>query len=199
MFTSRAEYRLSLRSDNADQRLTGRGMELGCVSAQRVTAFRRKCEQLAAARARLESLSASPTVLNALGFAVNRDGVPRSAFQLLAYPEVTLERLARVWPVLRGLSRDIAEQVEIEARYIGYLDRQESDIRAFRRDETLELPAQLNYEEVGGLSNELREKLARTRPPTLGAATRIAGITPAALTALLRHVRRAGERDRPAV
>jgi tRNA uridine 5-carboxymethylaminomethyl modification enzyme len=198
MFTSRAEYRLSLRADNADQRLTGRGMALGCVSTGRAEAFGRKLAGLAVARVRLESLRASPSVLYGLGFAVNRDGVARSALQLLAYPDVSLERLGRVWPELRGLPPDIAEQIEIEARYAGYLDRQEADIHAFRRDETLELPRELDYATVGGLSNELREKLSQTNPATLGAAARIPGITPAALTALLRYVRRSEGRHRSA-
>jgi tRNA uridine 5-carboxymethylaminomethyl modification enzyme len=190
MFTSRAEYRLTLRADNADQRLTARGIEVGCVSPLRATAFRAKTEALAAARARLQARVASPSALISHGFSVNLDGEPRSAFQMLAYPGVDVKRLASVWPDLAEIPTPVAEQVEIEARYAGYLDRQEADIRAFRKDESLALPAGLDYRAVGSLSAEIREKLTRIRPETLGAASRIPGVTPAALTALLRYVQR---------
>ena len=190
MFTSRAEYRLSLRADNADQRLTGRGIALGCVSPMRARAFSDKHAALKAARAQLAALGATPGRLKSLGFAVNQDGEWRSAAQLLAYPGVDMARLAATWPELAGLAPEIVLQMETEARYAGYLARQEADIRAFRRDEALALPVELDFGRIGGLTTELREKLAAAQPATLGAASRIPGMTPAALTALLRHVRR---------
>jgi tRNA uridine 5-carboxymethylaminomethyl modification enzyme len=190
MFTSRAEYRLVLRADNADQRLTARGMAIGCVGAERTGHFQAKTAALAAGRALARRLQASPTELARQGLAVNRDGVRRTAAELLGYPGIDMAILARIWPELGGLRADVAEQLEIDGRYAGYLQRQEADIRAFRRDESLELPATLDFSEIGGLSAEIRAKLTAVRPTTLGAAARISGVTPAALTALLRHVRR---------
>ena len=190
MFTSRAEYRLVMRADNADQRLTPLGLKLGCVGTAREQAFAAKMAELAAARALVERLKLSPTALNAKGLTVNEDGVPRSANDLLAHPELDLTRLAAVWPELRAISPEIGEQIEIDARYSGYLARQEAEIRAFRKDEALILPANLDYAAVGALSHEIRTKLTAARPATLGAAARISGVTPAALVALLRHVQR---------
>src|SRR5262249_14328102 len=188
-FTSRAEYRLRLRADNADQRLTPRGQAWGCVSARRSAALAAKRAALDAARAELARLGASPTELKAAGFAVAQDGVRRSALELLGHPGIDLAALARLWPTLQELRPDVAEQLEIDGRYAGYLDRQEADILAFRRDEALRLPADLDFAAIGGLSAECRGKLAAIRPATLGQAGRIPGVTPAALTALLRHVR----------
>ena len=190
MFTSRAEYRLTLRADNADQRLTPKGLAVGCVAAERAARYRAKAAALEAGRALVRRLSATPTQLQRRGIPVNLDGVPRSAAALLAYPDFDLARLAGMWPDLAGLRPDVAEQLEIEARYAGYLERQEADIRAFRRDESLELPEDIDYAAIGSLSTEVRSKLERARPATLGAAARISGVTPAAITALLRHVRR---------
>jgi tRNA uridine 5-carboxymethylaminomethyl modification enzyme len=190
MFTSRAEYRLTLRADNADQRLTPRGLALGCVGAARRRAFAGKTAALQAGRVLMQGLAATPAALKNAGLAVNQDGVRRSAFDLLGYPTVTWDDLARLWPELKELRRDVAEQLEIEGRYAGYLDRQEADIAAFRRDEDLALPAGLDYDAVGSLSNEIRGKLKAARPANLGAAARIPGVTPAALTALLAHVKR---------
>jgi tRNA uridine 5-carboxymethylaminomethyl modification enzyme len=190
MFTSRAEYRLTLRADNADQRLTGRGIAVGCVSNARSTVFEAKMRCLSQAKTLMARLSATPSVLNARGFAVNRDGESRTALQMLGYPGVNVDRLAEIWPELATVPRLVAEQLEIEARYVGYLERQDADIRAFRRDELLALPENLDYAAIGSLSTEIREKLTKVRPETLGAASRIPGITPAALTALLRYVRR---------
>jgi tRNA uridine 5-carboxymethylaminomethyl modification enzyme len=194
MFTSRAEYRLVLRADNADQRLTPIGIQVGCVSAERAAVFGAKSEALALARALVQRLRLSPSALRDRGIAVNADGVPRTAAELLAYPGIDLPRLTAIWPELAAVSPEIAEQLEIEARYAGYLERQEADIRAFRKDEALELPSDLDYRAVGSLSAEVRSKLQETKPATLGAAARISGVTPAALVALLKYVRRRGSR-----
>ena len=190
MFTSRAEYRLVLRADNADQRLTPKGLALGAIGPERRAAWAAKAAALAAARGLVGSLKASPTALARHGLAVNRDGVARSAADLLALPGVDLARLAAIWPELGGLAPAIVEQVETDALYRGYLDRQDADIRAYRADEQLGLPADLDYAAMTALSIEVRTKLAAHRPATLGAAARISGVTPAALTVLLRHVRR---------
>jgi len=190
MFTSRAEYRLKLRADNADLRLTDKGIATGCVGSERATAFTAKKDALAQARAHLDSLVATPTALAARGYKINQDGVRRSGFDLLSYQEIGWWQLQDLWPELEGVRSDVREQLEIEGRYAGYMARQEADIRAFRKDEALTLPESLDYAEIGGLSNEARQKLATSRPQTLGAAARIPGVTPAAVTALLRHVQR---------
>jgi tRNA uridine 5-carboxymethylaminomethyl modification enzyme len=190
MFTSRAEYRLTLRADNADQRLTPIGIKLGCVTSGRAAAFAEKRRELEDARHLIRRLCLSPSALRARGLTVNADGVLRSAAELLGYPGLTMAALSAIWPELRKLREEIVEQLETEARYAGYISRQESDIRAFRRDEALRLPQDLDYDAVGSLSSEIRHKLRVARPETLGAAARISGVTPAALVALLRHVRR---------
>ncbi len=190
MFTSRAEYRLLLRADNADQRLTDRGLAVGVVGAERQAHWQAKKQALAAARDLATSLAATPNELARHGIHVNRDGVRRTALDLLRYPDIDLARLSTVWPELAALPADIAEQVEIDGKYAGYLDRQEADIRAFRRDEDLALPADLDPDRIAALSAEIRQKLKTVRPATLGAAARIPGMTPAALTALLRYVKR---------
>jgi len=190
MFTSRAEYRLSLRADNADQRLTGRGVAIGCVGPKRRKAFAAKTEALEAARIRMAGLSATPNQLKNLGLVINQDGVRRNAVELLAYPDIAWERLTGIWPELQGLAPEIAEQMEIDGRYSGYLKRQAADVVAFRRDEDLSLSPDLDYDRVASLSTEVRQKLKTVRPATLGAAGRIQGVTPAALVALLRHVKR---------
>ena len=190
MFTSRAEYRLALRADNADQRLTPKGTALGLIGRARRDAFAAKLADLDAARALLDGLAATPNELQAHGIAVNKDGVRRSARALLAYPHVDTAALTAVWPKLSALKPDIAEQLEIDARYSGYLERQEADVRAFRRDESLAIPGDLDFRSLPGLSAEVCGKLEQARPATLAAAARISGVTPAALTALLGHVRR---------
>jgi tRNA uridine 5-carboxymethylaminomethyl modification enzyme len=193
MFTSRAEYRLRLRADNADQRLTPRGIALGCVAPERQRRFEVKRAALEAARSLVQRLGSSPNALRAAGLTVNLDGSWRSAADLLRYPGIDLARLAAIWPELAALPPQIAQQIEIDARYTGYLGRQEADIEAFRRDEALTLPPELDYGSIGGLSIEMRERLGRAGPRTLGQAARVAGVTPAALTALLRHVRKPGK------
>ncbi len=190
MFTSRAEYRLTLRADNADQRLTPLGLAAGCVGSARARAFGAKQTALAAAVRTAEARAASPNELARHGIAVNQDGVRRSALTLLANPAITLDDLASVWPEITGWSAEIREQIEIMGRYSGYMDRQEADIRSYRRDDSLALPLDLDYAAVGGLSTEIRQKLSLARPATLGAAARISGVTPAAVTALLGYVRR---------
>lgn len=197
MFTSRAEYRLLLRADNADLRLTRKGIDVGCVGPARTRAFSSKEAAMARARSLLTRLQLTPGQALSRGLAVNQDGVARTAADLLAYPGIDLARLSGVWPELGDFDPGVAEQVEIEALYRGYLTRQESDIRAFRRDEALALPDDLDYGGISGLSTEVREKLAATRPETFGAAARISGVTPASLTALLVHVRRRGTSARP--
>ncbi len=194
MFTSRAEYRLSLRADNADQRLTEKGAAAGCVGARRLAAYRAKAAALARARHALDGLVASPSELAAHGLAVNQDGVKRHAMQILSYPDVTFGELVEMWPELAATAPEVAAQLEIEAAYAGYLGRQDADIRAFRRDEALQIPGDLDFGSIPGLSNEVRDKLAEARPATLGAAARISGVTPAALTALLGFVRRCDRR-----
>lgn len=190
MFTSRAEYRLLLRADNADQRLTPAGLSIGCVGASRAAAFEEKQRALEEARGLVNTLNALPVELERMGFKVNQDGVRRSVHDLMRYPEITIAALKERWPELARISPAIVEQIEIDARYAGYIQRQEADISAFRRDEALVLPANIDYATVGSLSNEMRLKLGKHRPDTLGAAARIPGVTPAALVALLRHVKR---------
>jgi tRNA uridine 5-carboxymethylaminomethyl modification enzyme len=193
MFTSRAEYRLSLRADNADQRLTPIGERVGTVGNARSDAFGKKMAALRDARTLAGSLEATPPALSRHGLAVNADGVPRSAAQLLAHPDINIRALSNIWPQLAALSPEVAEQLEIDARYAGYLDRQARDIAAFRRDEAMLLPTALDYAAIGGLSTEVRGKLMTARPATLGAASRISGVTPAALIALLQYVKRRPE------
>ncbi|MGD9884853.1 MAG: tRNA uridine-5-carboxymethylaminomethyl(34) synthesis enzyme MnmG [Reyranella sp.] len=190
MFTSRAEYRLWLRADNADQRLTPRGLAVGCVGSTRAGMFHVKQEALVSARELAGKFKLSPSVLARRGVAINQDGVPRSALDLLAYPEIGWDRLVDLWPDLARVPEGIVEQLTIDARYEGYLARQRTDIAAYRRDEALELPGDLDYASIGSLSNEVRQKLQTHRPATLGQAGRISGMTPAALVALLKHVRR---------
>lgn len=194
MFTSRAEYRLSLRADNADQRLTHRGLDIGCVGRARAAKFAGKMNELANARAKLAAIVATRDDIVRLGIRVNQDGIARRASDLLAYPDANLEKLSSIWPDLAGIAPGIASQLEADARYAGYLERQDADIRSFRRDEALALPDGLDYEAVGSLSAEIKAKLKAVQPATLGAAGRIPGITPAALIALLRHVKRDGRR-----
>jgi tRNA uridine 5-carboxymethylaminomethyl modification enzyme len=189
MFTSRAEYRLSLRADNADQRLTPLGLRLGLVGPVRAKAFGRKVEAVDALRARLTALSLTPTEARARGLNVNLDGVRRTGMDLLALPEIDLAGLRRIWPEIGENQPSIADQVEIEARYAAYVRRQEQEVVAFRRDEEVALP-DIDFDAVAGLSNEVREKLKAVRPSSVGQASRIEGMTPAALALLLASARR---------
>ena len=190
VFTSRAEYRLSLRADNAGERLTDRGIALGCVGAARAAFHRAETAALAAARAQMKAASAAPTALAAAGIAVNRDGVRRTAFELAAQPEFPLDVLARVWPELADIPAKLVRRLEADAKYAVYLDRQEADIERHRRSEALALPADLDYARLSGLSNELRAKFLAARPASLGQAGRIEGATPAALALIAAHARR---------
>jgi tRNA uridine 5-carboxymethylaminomethyl modification enzyme len=192
MFTSRAEYRLTLRADNADQRLTGKGLAIGCVGPQRAHLHAARMAALDEARQMARALTITPKEAARYGLALKRDGHRRTAFELLAYPTIGIADLRPIWPQLGALSPKIAEQLEIDAKYAVYLDRQNADVAAYRRDESLELPTGLDYAELPGLSTEVRQKLAAVRPRTLGQASRIDGVTPAALTLLAAHVRRKG-------
>ncbi len=190
MFTSRAEYRLRLRADNADQRLTPRGEAVGCISSGRAAAFEAKQAALTAGRSWLHGLSATPDELRRQGIHVRRDGQRRSGWDLLRQPDIDLVTLSRLWPELGSIGASVAAQLEIDAGYAAYIDRQDADIRAFRRDESLVLPRELDYGSLAELSNEVRQILAESRPETLGAAARLPGVTPAAMVALLRHVKK---------
>lgn len=191
MFTSRAEYRLTLRADNADQRLTGKGIAIGCVGPQPRRAHAAKMAALADARALAESVSLTPNEAARHGLNLNKDGQRRTAFDLLAYPDIGIADLVRIWPAFSSLDPAVAEQVEIDAKYAVYLSRQAAEILSYRRDEALELPEELDYGNFLALSSEIRQKLQAVRPRTIGQASRIDGMTPAALTLLAAHVRRA--------
>jgi tRNA uridine 5-carboxymethylaminomethyl modification enzyme len=197
MFTSRAEYRLTLRADNADQRLTGRGIALGCVGAERARLFCAKRAALEEARGLARSVSLTPNEAGRHGLSINRDGQRRTAFELLSYPGIGIRDIARIWPQFAELPQNIAQQLEIDAVYDVYLARQAADVAAYRRDEALELPDDLDYGAIRGLSNEMRQKLSAVRPRTIGHAGRIDGVTPAALLLLIGHVRRPSRRQSP--
>ena len=190
MFTSRAEYRLALRADNADQRLTEKGIAAGCVGSDRADVFHVKHRALESARQLLKTLTLSPAKAAQAGWAVNQDGRVRTAWEYLSYKEIGLNALSAIWPEVSDISEEIGTQVEIEALYSSYLERQAEDVAALRRDEDLMIPADLDYSGIGGLSNEVRQKLESVRPSTLGQAGRIEGVTPGALTALLGYVKR---------
>ena len=196
MFTSRAEYRLTLRADNADQRLTDKGIRIGCVGAARARKHQEKMAELAAARQFAGSVSLTPSEAQRYGLALNKDGQRRSAFELLSHPTIGIARLSSIWPRFGELAPKIAEQLETDAKYDVYLSRQAADIATYRRDESLELPDALDYGEVCGLSNEVRQKLATLRPRTIGQAARLDGITPVALTLLVAHLKRRERRGR---
>ncbi len=194
MFTSRAEFRLHLRSDNADQRLTAIADAAGLVGEGRRERYAAKRDALHTGRNLLESLSATPTEARRAGLAVNADGQRRTAFELLSYPNMTIEDLAKLWPEVAGLSAAVVEQVSIDAQYAVYLDRQQADITAMRRDETRDIPEWLDYAALPGLSAELKQKLVARRPATIAQAQAIDGVTPAAITLLLSVIRRGSMR-----
>jgi tRNA uridine 5-carboxymethylaminomethyl modification enzyme len=197
MFTSRAEFRLALRADNADQRLTDKGIALGCIGEVRARAHRSKMAALQTARALALELTLTPNEAARHDLSLRKDGQRRSAFELLSHPDIGIGDLARIWPRLGELDAKTAEQLEIDAKYAVYLDRQAADVESYRRDESLVLSEDIDYATLPGLSNEVRHKLQAHRPRTIGHAGRLDGITPAALTLLLAHMHRQGrKRDR---
>jgi tRNA uridine 5-carboxymethylaminomethyl modification enzyme len=198
MFTSRAEYRLTLRADNADQRLSTQGIAIGCVGARRRRQHESKMAALEAARDFARSVSLTPSEADRHGLALNKDGQRRSAFELLSHPNIGIAELAKIWPRFGDLPPKIVAQLEIDAKYDVYLSRQAADIAAYRGDEGLELPEGLDYSQLRGLSNEVRQKLNSTRPRTIGQAARMDGVTPAALTLLVAHLKRHGRRTKVA-
>lgn len=197
MFTSRAEFRLSLRADNADQRLTGMGIEIGCVGEARRAQFEKKSAELAAGGELLRSISLTPKEAKEKGFKVNEDGTRRTAFDLLSFPDITMPALQEALPELKNLSEDAARQLSIDALYANYVARQEVDAASLKRDEGWEIPEDFDFDSLQGLSNELKGKLQRAMPKTLGQAGRIDGVTPAALTLILARLRQS-KRERSA-
>jgi tRNA uridine 5-carboxymethylaminomethyl modification enzyme len=191
MFTSRAEYRLQLRADNADQRLTDKGVAIGCVGTERARVHAEKSSVLKDARAFAHSVSLTPKEAERHDIALNKDGQRRTAFEILSYPNISISDLAKIWPRFGALAPKLAEQIEIDAKYDVYLSRQAADVASYRRDESFALPDEFDYAALPGLSNEVKQKLQTHRPRTIGHASRIDGVTPAALTLLVAHVRRA--------
>ncbi len=194
MFTSRAEYRLRLRADNADTRLTQRGLEVGCVEAVRAVAFARKADALRVARERLEALTLTPSEAGRAGIDVNRDGRRRTAFEMLVFPGIDFKRLTEVWPALRDIEPGIAEQISVDAKYASYVDRQALDIAGLKRDEGIKISVDFDFSAVVGLSNEVRAKLIKHQPTTLAQAGQIDGMTPAALMLVLAQLRKGTKR-----
>ena len=198
MFTSRAEYRLSLRADNADQRLTPLGMVNGLVGSARISAYSDKADKLRHARVLVDARSLTPREAVQSGLRINQDGLRRTGFELLAFPDIDWQRLADIWPELADVPQPIARQVEIDAMYAMYVERQKADIDAYHRDRDLEIPADMDYSTLPGLSIEMQQKLTAARPGNLDQAGKLEGITPAALTLLLSHVKRREKAERGA-
>ncbi len=190
MFTSRAEYRLSLRSDNADLRLTEKGINLGIVNKKRKEIFLDKNKRLSEIQEKMDNLKISPTKVEKYGVNIAKDGVNRSATQILSQMSVNMGKIRQIWPEIQYVSREIDEQIEINSHYKGYLKKQKADILAFKRDENLIIPENLNYDDFSGLSNEIKSKFKKIRPKTMGQALRIDGVTPAAVYILLSHLKR---------
>lgn len=197
MFTSRAEYRLRLRADNADERLTLTGEAVGCVGAHRAQHFAQRMAAVEDGRALLQSLSLTPSEARAAGLELNQDGRRRTGFELLAYPGMSWERLAAIWPEMRRVEPSSARRLHVDARYSVYLERQAADIAALRKDEEITIPAEFDYRAISGLSTEVRQKLQIHDPASLAQAARIDGVTPAALMRILAHLRK-GPRKRSA-
>lgn len=190
MFTSRSEYRLLLRADNADARLTELGHQIGCVSEERYSVFKAKYDRINHYRAVCEQLSVNPNELEKFGVKTKKDGTKRTAFNVMSYEDVSRETLCQIWPELKDMPADVYEQLEIEAKYSGYLKRQLADIEVFKKDEKLKIRDDIDYNNIGGLSREMVQKLSKVRPQTIGEASRIPGVTPAAITAVLGYVKR---------
>lgn len=190
MFTSRSEYRLFLRADNADMRLTAAGYEIGCVSSERNSVFKTKKEQIDACRSLTENLKADYASLEKAGITVNHDGSKRTAFHLMSYNDVSRETILNLFPQLKDFTDKVYEQIEIEARYAGYIKRQLADIEVFKKDESLKIRDDIDYDSIGGLSREMVFKLSKVKPATIGEASRIPGVTPAAITAILGYLKK---------
>ncbi|NBX03182.1 MAG: tRNA uridine-5-carboxymethylaminomethyl(34) synthesis enzyme MnmG [Alphaproteobacteria bacterium] len=191
MFTSRSEYRLSLRPDNADLRLTEKGIKAGCVAPRRAEIFKAKGEGMNVSRETMTRLNATPNELRTHGLTINMDGIRRSAFDLLQYAHVSFEDICRVWPELASIPKEIVEQIEIEAMYAGYLDKQEQEILTFKKEEAMTIPDNVDFDSMSSISTELKTKLKKIRPATIGSASRIQGMTPAAIVALMAHIKKA--------
>ena len=190
MFTSRAEYRLSLRSDNADLRLTHKGIEIGLISNMRKMKFQDKFEKLGKISLQMASLNISPSKADKFGIKIAKDGIFRSAEEILTQKDVDMTKIRSIWPEIRDYGDEIDEQIEINSHYRGYLKKQKADILAFKRDENMIIPDNIDYDQFSGLSNEVKAKFKKIRPKTMGQALRIDGITPAAVYILLSHVKR---------
>ena len=190
MFTSRAEYRLSLRADNADQRLTQKGIDLGLVSEERSNIFRNKLSKLAKINLKMNKLSITPSKVSKFAIKIAKDGIFRTANEILTQKGVDMKKIREIWPEIPSFDKEIDDQIEINAHYRGYLKKQKADILAFKRDENLIIPNKINYDNLSGLSNEVKAKFKQIKPRTMGQALRIDGITPAAVYILLSHVKR---------
>ena len=190
MFTSRAEYRLSLRSDNADQRLTDKGINIGLIGNDRLRIFKNKSDMLIKIFRKMTKLTISPSKISEFDIKIAKDGILRSSNEILAQKGVDMIKIRKIWPEIPYFNREIDEQVEINAHYRGYLKKQKADILAFKRDENLIIPNKINYDDLSGLSNEVKAKFRLIKPKTMGQALRIDGITPAAVYILLSHVKR---------